>query len=115
MRHGGEGEPAKVGIQGWCDLDTVLQYRLDWEMAVLTVSACTVDEETGSRHIIADCMEKVAPSDKDAVLEQLTRESWLALHVPAQSEVLPTPAPLTPSSGRTCRRLASYPSSPRQA
>ena len=73
-----DAAPAEVTIQGWCDFDTLLQYRLGKEVAVITVSACTVCDTTNKRTLIAGSMEKIGSSDLDATIAQLKSERWIA-------------------------------------
>ena len=107
-----DAAPIEVNIQEWCDFDTLLQYRLGKEVAVITVSACTVCDTTNKRTLIADSMEKIGSSDLDATIAQLKSERWIASQHGAGAETAASQAPLTPTSGRKCRRLSADPSSP---
>ena len=110
-----DAAPVEVTIQGWCDIETLLQYRLDKEVAVITVSACTVCATTNKRTLIADSMEKIGASDLDAVIAQLRSERWIAGQHGAGSDTAASQTPLTPTSGRKCRKLSHDPSSPTRA
>ena len=110
-----DAAPVEVTIQGWCDFDTLLQYRLDKEVAVITVSACTVCATRNKRTLIAESMEKICASDLDAVVAQLRSERWITGQHGAGSDTAASQTLLTPTSGRKCRRLSVDPSSPTRA
>ena len=110
-----DAAPVEVTIQGWCDFETLLQYRLDKEVAVITVSACTVCPTTNKRKLIADSMEKIGDSEMGAVIDHLRSERWIAGQHGAGSDTAASQTPLTPTSGRKCRKLSHDPSSPKQA
>ena len=110
-----DAAPTEVNIQGRRDFGTLLQYRLDKEVAVIAVSACTVCPTTNKRKLIADSMEKIGDSEMGAVIDHLRSERWIAGQHGAGSDTAASQTPLTPTSGRKCRKLSHDPSSPKQA
>ena len=82
------------------------------EVAVITISACTVCNTTNKRRLIVDSMEKIGSSDVDATISQPKSERWIASQHGGEQDTAAPQSPLTPTSGRKCRRLSADPSSP---
>ena len=98
----------RADLRGYCNFDTMLQYRLDKEVALAFISASTGDSTT---IFTIDHMAKVPPGELEAVQKALKNEAAIALASPE----MPTKTinrTVSPSSGRKVRRITLEPSSP---
>ena len=100
----GEDEECFADLRGNCDFNSILQYRLDKEIALASISSCAAASGIGLPCFTIEHMEKVSRDDKDAVIEALKREV----------EILWSPAkqPLELGPPRKCRRIDREPTSP---
>lgn len=58
------GEACFADLRGYCDFNSVLQYRLDKEIALASISSCAVASGTGLPCFTIEHMEKVSRDDK---------------------------------------------------
>ena len=98
-----------VDLRGYCDIDRLLDFKLDSEVALLFVSSIRSSSE--DRPVVTiDFMEKVLTKDVDAVLSVIKAEWDIAM----QAEVVEKRSSdfASPQSARKCRKLTAEPSTP---
>jgi hypothetical protein len=98
-----------VDLRGYCNIDGLLEFKLDTEVALLFVSSMR-SSSGGNPVATIDFMEKVLTKDVDAVLSVIKAESDMAL----QATVVEKRSSdfTSPGSARKCRRLTAEPSTP---
>lgn len=103
------GEELHANIRGYCKFEDMLQYRLDTEVALVSVSSCTPASESELLCLTIDHMEKVSESQKLNYIEALRREIEVT-----SSEVTSSSAeqPAIVQPPRKCRRIDREPTSP---
>ena len=99
-----------ANLRGYCDFDSLLQYRLDTEEALVTVSNITVKDD--EKCLTIDYMMKIPSQAKADIINSL-KEEWAVVASPeapatAESEQILA----TPDSGRKVRRITREPTTP---
>lgn len=98
-----------VDLRGYCNIEGLLDFKLDTEVALLLVSS--IRSSSGGNPVVTlDFMEKVLTKDVDAVLSVIQTESEMAL----QAAIVEKRSSdfTSPGSARKCRRLTAEPSTP---
>ena len=100
---------AHVDLHGYCDFDSMLQYRLDKDVALVLVSAWDHDETMETPVATIEHMTRV--SDSSVMVEALTQEWNAALTAPSESSTdklySPRKSDYWDRPGRKLRRIES--------
>ena len=112
----GEGQETHVDLKGYCNMETMLEFRVNFEVAVVTVSpvAC----EGGRMVAVVECVRKVEPHSLAECRHALTVEWKAALTKSGTGALLYYTSHACSEyweegqTARKVRRLDSYPKSP---
>ena len=97
-------------MRGYCDFDSLLQYRLDTEEALVTVSNITVKDD--EKCLTIDYMMKIPSQAKADIINSL-KEEWAVVASPEAPATAGSEQILaTPDSGRKVRRITREPTTP---
>ena len=106
---------ALLDLRGYCDFDNMLQYRLDKDAALVTISAVT-PSVSGRPQCTVESMTKVSRDEQASLVSSLEMEWRAAVQPQFSTEAMESPMSSdyweTPRS--KIRRISSEPPSPQQ-
>ena len=103
-------EEALADLRGYCDLDSMLQYRLDKEKAIVMISHIDRKEPSSTPVLTIDYMRKLSDSHVMQVVENMREEAALPM-LQAEQEKPPSSL-VAPQDAKRARTLQSEPTTP---
>ena len=90
-----------VSLRGYCNMKTMLQYRLDEETAMALVSSISVKD--GRVYLTVEQMQKFGPGSKEVMIAAMRKEFAVGMGEGALA---------TEETGRKCRKIEREPTTP---
>ena len=110
------GEEAHIDLVVYCHVKNMLTYRLDQDVALVTVSAVSVTSSGSARVATVEFMEKVNVDERASLVNSLTMDwqSVLQSQPAIDDAVQPTRSEYWGTPCKKLRRLESEPVSPQK-
>jgi len=95
---------SNVSLRGYCNLNNLMKYRLDEEVALAIVSSISV--KTGQTVLTVEHMQTLGESKRQEMIAALKQEFELS---PAVTPALEGDAPEEEDNVKKCRRISREP------
>ena len=99
-------------IRGYCDFDTMLQYRLDMEKALVMISHFTQYDADATPILTVDFMQKVSESQVTDMIASLQEEAGLLMLNMQPEESKSQSSLFSPQDAKKARTLRAEPTTP---
>ena len=99
-------------IRGYCDFETMLQYRLDTEKALVMISHFTQQTADDTPVLSVDFIKKVNESHVEVMIASLQEEAALLMLNMQPEESKPQSSLCSPGSAKKARTLQREPTTP---
>ena len=103
-------EEAFADIRGYCDFDSMLQYRLDKEKAIVMISHIDRQDPSSTPVLTIDFMRKVSESAVKQMIDNLREEAELLTLQAGQEK--PPSSLAAPQASKRARMLQLEPTTP---